>query len=109
MTMAEIRESIKKMALSKVSDALDAAGAEQYEGEYKLAIPVTIDGAEYWCKVVFTAAQWTKTKTSDPFDPFVLQSEYLEEKAIKEKEKAEAKAKKDAKAAKDKKKREEAE
>lgn len=109
MTTNEIRETIKKMALEKISDALETAGAEKYSGDYKLAIPVTIEGAEYWCKIDLSAAQWTKTKTSNPFDPFALQAEYLEEKAIKDQKKAESKAKKDAKAAKDKAKREEAE
>lgn len=98
MTAAQIKAEMKRQALAKLADALTAAGAEMYKGEYHLAIPVDVDG-EKWVKVDLTAAQYTDTKVASAFDPFELQAEYLAECEVKAKEaEAKAKAKEEAKA-----------
>lgn len=92
MKANEIKESAKRTVLGMLTSVLDENNAERYGSEFNQAIPVTIDGQEIWVKVDITCAQYTDTKVSKAFDPFVKRAEYDEELAIKAKEK-EAKAK----------------
>lgn len=98
MTAAQIKTEMKRQALAKLTEALAAADAVMYAGEFHLAIPVDVDG-EKWVKVDLTAAQYTDTKVAAAFDPFELQMEYEMECEVKAKEaEAKAKAKEEAKA-----------
>lgn len=101
MTSAQMKEAAKKEVLEKLKGIFDELGAERYGSDYEVAVPTTVEGQEIWVGIVLTAKQYTKTKVSDPFDPFELRQSYDEAKAIKEKEKAEAAAKKKKKIEKD--------
>ena len=92
MKKSEILETAKRNVLSNVVNVLNDLGAERYGSDFNLAIPTTVDGIEVWVKVDLTAANYSDTKVSKAFDPFVKRAEYDEEMAIKAKE-AEAKAK----------------
>lgn len=102
MKMSEIREEIKRQALAVLANAFESANAEKYAGDYRVAIPVSVGGTEYWCKVDLTAAQWYATRTAEAFDPFESQAAYEQEQAIKrdaaEQKRREREAKKASKA-----------
>lgn len=102
ITAAQIKEMAKRNVLAILSEAFENAGAERYGSDFEMAIPTTVEDQEVWVGVVLTAKQYTKTKVSDPFDPFELREEYDTEQAIKAKEKADAAAKKAKKISKDK-------
>lgn len=88
MTMAEMKEAAKKQVLAKLTDTFETLGAENYKGDYHVAVPTEINGQEIWVKLDMTAAQFKDTKVSPAFDPFESQREYLEEQEVKAKEKA---------------------
>lgn len=92
MKKSEILENAKHTVLDGILSTLESLGAERYGSPYQMAIPTTVDGIEVWVKVDLTAANYSDTKVSKAFDPFVKRQEYDEEMAIKAKE-AEAKAK----------------
>lgn len=108
ITAAQVKEMAKRNVLATLAGAFENAGAERYGSDFEMAIPTTVEGQEVWVGVVLTAKQYTKTKVSDPFDPFELREEYDTEQEIKAKEKAENAAKKERKIKKDKARRAEA-
>lgn len=90
MKMADIQREVKTAVFEQIK-ALFAESGEQF-GDFEIAVPVTVDGAERWAKVSVVCGQLKDTKSAPAFDPFVVQSEWLADKEIKAKE-AEAKAK----------------
>jgi hypothetical protein len=108
-TAAQIKEMAKRNVLDTLADAFENVGAERYGSDFEMAIPTIVEGQELWVGIVLTAKQYTKTKVSDPFDPFVLREEYDAEQNIKAKQKAENAAKKAKKISKDKARRAESE
>lgn len=102
MTAAEIKATAKVNVLGALSDKLEELGAEMVGNV--AYIPQTIGGQEVWVEVKLTTKQYTDTKVSKAFDPFVAREEYEAEQEIKRAE-AEAKAKAKADKAKSKKSR----
>lgn len=102
MTAAEIKANAKVNVLSALTDTLTALNAEMVGNT--AYIPQTIGEQEVWVEVKLTTKQYTNTKVSKAFDPFVAREEYEAEQAIKQAE-AEAKAKAKADKAKSKKSR----
>lgn len=47
-------------------------------------VPVTVGEQEVWVEVKLTTKQFTDTKVSPAFDPFVAREEYEEDMRIKE-------------------------
>ena len=93
MTMAQIKAAAKE----KVFNAL-AQKYEELSGEVigsNAYIPVTIGDQELWVEVKLTSKQYTDTKVSKAFDPFVAREAYEADLTIK---RAEAAAKEKAKA-----------
>lgn len=90
MKMAEIQKAVKETVFAPVKELFTENG-EEFK-DYSIAVPVTLDGVEYWAKVEVSCGQIKDTKTSKAFDPFALQAEWLANKEFKAKE-AEAKAK----------------
>lgn len=102
MTAAEIKATAKMNVLNALSDRLEELGAEMVG---KIAyVPLTIGEQEVWVEVKLTTKQYTDTKVSKAFDPFVAREEYEVEQEIKRAE-AEAKARAKADKAKSKKSR----
>ena len=105
MTTAQKNSAVKDYAMSALSEVLANVGAVQF-GDYKYAIPVTVDGEERWAKLDLTAGNNKDTKTTKAFNPYTEAEVWRADKAEKA-EIAEAKAKAKAeKIAKDKAKRE---
>ena len=102
MTAAEIKANAKINVLAELSAKLEELGAEMVGNV--AYIPQTIGEQEVWVEVKLTTKQYTDTKVSKAFDPFVAREEYEAEQAIKQAE-AEAKAKAKADKAKSKKSR----
>ena len=102
MTAAEIKATAKAEVLAELSAKLDELGAEMVGNV--AYIPQTVGEQEVWVEVKLTTKQYTDTKVSKAFDPFVAREEYEEEQKIKRDE-AEAKAKVKADKAKSKKSR----
>ena len=100
MTAAEIKATAKAEVLAELSAKLDELGAEMVGNV--AYIPQTVGEQEVWVEVKLTTKQYTDTKVSKAFDPFVAREEYEEEQKIKRDE-AEAKAKAKADKAKSKK------
>ena len=98
MTAAEIKATAKENVLNVLRDVLESNGAEMVGNT--AYIPQTVGEQEVWVEV----KQYTDTKVSKAFDPFVAREEYEEEQKIKRDE-AEAKAKAKADKAKSKKSR----
>ena len=102
MTAAEIKATAKVNVLTELSAKLEELGAEMVGNV--VYIPQTIGEQEVWVEVKLTTKQYTDTKVSKAFDPFVAREEYEAEQEIKRAE-AEAKAKAKADKAKSKKSR----
>ena len=102
MTAAEIKATANVNVLGALSDKLEELGAEMVGNV--AYVPQTIGEQEVWVEVKLTTKQYTDTKVSKAFDPFVARAEYEEEQEIKRIE-AEAKAKAKADKAKSKKSR----
>ena len=102
MTAAEIKATAKAEVLAELSAKLDELGAEMVGNV--AYVPQTIGEQEVWVEVKLTTKQYTDTKVSKAFDPFVAREEYEAEQEIKRAE-AEAKAKAKADKAKSKKSR----
>lgn len=102
MTAAEIKATAKAEVLAELSAKLEELGAEMVGNV--AYIPQTIGEQEVWVEVKLTTKQYTDTKVSKAFDPFVAREEYEAEQEIKRAE-AEAKAKAKADKAKSKKSR----
>lgn len=102
MTAAEIKAAAKVNVLAELSAKLEELGAEMVGNV--AYIPQTIGEQEVWVEVKLTTKQYTDTKVSKAFDPFVAREEYEAEQEIKRAE-AEAKAKAKADKAKSKKSR----
>lgn len=97
MTMAQMKETAKTIVLEefkKVYKDLDAemVGNVAY-------VPLTVEGQEMWVEVKLTTKQWTSTKVSEAFDPFIARQEYEEEQRMKAEEKAIKAKEKEAKIA----------
>ena len=99
MTMAQMKETAKAIVLEKLEKVYEDLGVEMV-GNVAYA-PITVEGQEMWVEVKLTTKQWTSTKVSDAFDPFVAREEYEAEKKMKEKEKAIKAKEKEAKIARD--------
>lgn len=102
MTAAEIKATAKVNVLAELSAKLEELGAEMVGNV--AYVPQTIGEQEVWVEVKLTTKQYTDTKVSKAFDPFVAREEYEAEQEIKRAE-AEAKAKAKADKAKSKKSR----
>ena len=88
MKMAEIQKAVKENAFAEIK-SLFAEKGEQF-GDFEIAVPVNIDGeGEFWAKVSVVCGQIKDTKSSKAFDPFVAQEEWMLDKELKAKEKAE--------------------
>ena len=99
MKVSEIQASVKANAVEFLGLEHEKNGVVQY-GANSFAIPVTLDGKEYYAKVEITCASWKDTKTSPAFDPIDARNDYLDlldERAKAREIKARAKAKKLAK------------
>lgn len=87
----EILAEVKKQVFDLIKPlAMDNSG-EQY-ADYAIAIPVTLEGQEYWGCITVTCGQIKDTKKNPAFDPFEKQKDWLSDKQFK-KEEAERKAK----------------
>lgn len=93
MKTSEIQEQVKETVFEQIKE-LFAENGEQY-GDYDIAVPVPVDGAERWAKISVKCGQLKDTKTSKAFDPFAVADEW---KADKEYKKALAESKAKAKA-----------
>lgn len=82
--MAEIQAEVKTSVFNSIKEHF-AENGEQY-GDYKIAVPVEVEGNEYWAKVSVVCGQVKDTKTSKAFDPFTVREEWEADKEIKEKE-----------------------
>lgn len=102
MTAAEIKATAKAEVLAELSAKLDELGVEMVGNV--AYVPKTVGGQEVWVEVKLTTKQYTDTKVSKAFDPFVAREEYEAEQEIKRAE-VEAKAKAKADKAKSKKSR----
>ena len=87
----EILAEVKKQVFDLVKPIADNHSGEQY-ADYAVAIPVTLEGQEYWGCITITCGQIKDTKKNSAFDPFEKQADWLAEKQFK-KEEAERKAK----------------
>lgn len=102
MTAAEIKATAKAEVLAELSAKLNELGAEMVGNV--AYIPQTVGEQEVWVEIKLTTKQYTDTKVSKAFDPFVAREEYEAEQEIKRAE-VEAKAKAKADKAKSKKSR----
>lgn len=87
----EILAEVKKQVFDLIKPLADNHSGEQY-ADYAVAIPVTLEGQEYWGCITITCGQIKDTKKNSAFDPFEKQADWLAEKQFK-KEEAERKAK----------------
>ena len=93
LKVAEIQAQVKETVFEQIK-ALFAESGEQF-GDFDIAVPVTVDGAERWAKVSVVCGQLKDTKTSKAFDPFVARENWESDKAYKQalaESKAKAKA-----------------
>lgn len=92
--LSEIQNEVKTTVFNSIKENFSENG-EQY-ADFSIAIPVEVDGVEYWGKVTVVCGQVKDTKTSKAFDPFSAREEWELDKEIKEKERlAKEKAKAD--------------
>ena len=82
--MAEIQAEVKTTVFNSIKEQF-AENGEQY-ADFSIAIPVEVDGVEYWGKVTVVCGQIKDTKTSKAFNPFEAREEWELDKEIKEKE-----------------------
>ena len=90
MKMADIQRMVKETAFNRIKECF-ADDGEQY-GDFEIAVPVEVGGAERWAKVTVVCGQLKDTKSSPAFDPFVAREEWEADKAYKA-QLAESKAK----------------
>ena len=102
--MAEIQAEVKTSVFNSIKEHF-AENGEQY-ADFSIAVPVEVDGVEYWGKVTVVCGQIKDTKTSKAFDPFVAKEEWELDKEIKEKERLAKEKAKEEKLARSKKKSE---
>ena len=92
--MAEIQAEVKATVFNSIKEQF-AENGEQF-ADFSIAVPVEVDGVEYWGKVTVVCGQIKDTKTSKAFDPFSAREEWKLDREIKEKERlAKEKAKAD--------------
>lgn len=82
--LSEIQNEVKTTVFNSIKENFSENG-EQY-ADFSIAIPVEVDGVEYWGKVTVVCGQVKDTKTSKAFDPFSAREEWELDKEIKEKE-----------------------
>lgn len=82
--MAEIQAEVKATVFNSIKEQFAETG-EQYS-DFSIAVPVEVDGVEYWGKVTVVCGQIKDTKTSKAFNPFEVREEWELDKEIKEKE-----------------------
>ena len=82
--MAEIQAEVKTTVFNSIKEQF-AENGEQF-ADFSIAVPVEVDGVEYWGKVTVVCGQIKDTKTSKAFNPFEVREEWELEKEIKEKE-----------------------
>ena len=103
MTMAQMKEIAKAQVLEKLASTYEGMNVEMVGNV--AYVPLTVEGQEMWVEIKLTTKQWTNTKVSDAFDPFVAREQYEEEMKIKAEEKAIKEKEKEAKIARSKAKR----
>ncbi len=91
----EILAEVKKEVFALIEPIAKEHNSEQY-ADYAVAIPVMLEGQEYWGCITVTCGQIKATKKTPAFDPFIKQKDWLEDKETKRKE-AERKEKEKAK------------
>ena len=99
MTTAQIKEVAKAKVLEALSPSYENLSAEMVGNV--AYVPLTIEGIELWVEVKLTTKQWTNTKVSEAFDPFLARQEYEDEQKMKAEEKAIKAKEKEAKIARD--------
>ena len=82
--MAEIQAEVKTTVFNSIKERF-AENGEQY-ADFSIAIPVEVDGVEYWGKVTVVCGQIKDTKKTKAFDPFIEQELWELDKETKEKE-----------------------
>ena len=82
--LSEIQNEVKTTVFNSIKENFSENG-EQY-ADFSIAIPVEVDGVEYWGKITVVCGQVKDTKTSKAFDPFSAREEWELDKEIKEKE-----------------------
>ena len=87
----EILAEVKKEVFALIEPIAKEHNSEQY-ADYAVAIPVMLEGQEYWGCITVTCGQIKATKKTPAFDPFIKQKDWLEDKETK-KEEAERKEK----------------
>jgi ligand-binding sensor protein len=90
MKMAEIQAKVKAEVFKEIKNHFEENG-EQF-ADFSIAVPVEVNGNEYWAKVVVTCGQIKDTKTTVAFNPFDVAEEWKADKEYK-KQLAESKAK----------------
>ena len=90
MKMADIQAKVKAEVFEDIKNHIGEKG-EQF-ADYSIAVPVELNGNEYWAKVVITCGQIKDTASSVAFNPFDVAKDWLEDKETKRKL-AETKAK----------------
>ncbi len=91
----EILAEVKKEVFALIEPIAKDHNSEQY-ADYAVAIPVMLEGQEYWGCITVTCGQIKATKKTPAFDPFIKQKDWLEDKETK-REEAERKEKEKAK------------
>ena len=91
----EILAEVKKEVFALIEPIAKEHNSEQY-ADYAVAIPVMLEGQEYWGCITVTCGQIKATKKTPAFDPFIKQKDWLEDKNSK-REEAERKEKEKAK------------
>ena len=99
MTTAQIKETAKNIVLEKLVPTYESLNVEMVGNV--AYVPLTVEGVELWVEVKLTTKQWTSTKVSEAFDPFVAREDYEAEKRMKDEEKAIKAKEKEAKIARD--------
>lgn len=89
----EIQDIVKANVFDQIKANFEENG-EQF-ADFSIAVPVEVEGNEYWAKVSVVCGQIKDTKSSPAFDPFAVAEEWKLDKEVKtklakEKEKAKA-------------------
>ena len=95
MNANEIKSTARNLTAQTLMEVLNANDAVQF-ADASWAILQVIEDQEVWTEVTIKSKSYKPTKISPAFDPFVAAEAWKEEKALKEKEKAEKAAKKAA-------------
>lgn len=81
MKVAEVQKAVKEAVFSQVMELFAECG-EQF-GDFDVAVPVEVEGKEYWAKVSVVCGQLKDSKVSKAFDPFVAKEAWEADKAYK--------------------------